>query len=89
MLTCFRSSSGPGLKVYNCSAANRKTLSVCESIECALKSNAIAPHDRTLWHPFVVTTSSLPLFTVLTALLHFVPAVFLDLGVWLAGRKPW
>ncbi|XP_052130700.1 fatty acyl-CoA reductase 1 [Frankliniella occidentalis] len=86
-----RSAAGeaPGLRVYNCSAAHRKTLSVCDSIECALKSNARAPHDRVLWHPFVVATSSVAVFTLLSFLLHFLPAVLVDAMLILASRRPW
>ncbi|XP_034251022.1 fatty acyl-CoA reductase 1-like [Thrips palmi] len=79
----------PSLRVYNCSAAHRKTLSVCDSIACALKSNEVAPHDRVLWHPFVVVTSSMAAFTALTCLLHFAPALLLDLGLRVAGRRTW
>ncbi|KAK3917236.1 Putative fatty acyl-CoA reductase [Frankliniella fusca] len=78
-----------GLRVYNCSAAGRKTLSVYDSITCALKSNELAPHDRVLWHPFVVMSSSVTVFTLLSVLFHFLPALFVDAGLRLAGRRPW
>lgn len=77
-----------GVRVFNASAAHRRTLSVCESIECALKSNERAPHDRVLWHPFVVVASSVAWFTVLCCLLHFLPALLVDTALRLVGQRP-
>lgn len=75
--------------MFNGSAGNRKTMSVCQSVACALKCNAKAPHDRVLWHPFLVATSNVAFFTLLTFLLHFLPALLVDTALRLSGNKAW
>lgn len=60
-----------------------------EICELGLKCIEKNPHDRILWYPFVIVTSRVWLFTLLTCILHFFPALIIDTGLRLTGNKPW
>lgn len=77
------------IKVFNGCSSNKKTLKVQEIMELGLKCVEKNPHDRILWYPFVFVTSSKLMFTLLTCIFHFFPALIVDTLMRLTGNKPW
>lgn len=85
----MRSSKKGEIKVFNGCSSNKKTLKVQEIMELGLKCIEKTPHDRILWYPFVFVTNKKWLFTLLTCIFHFFPAIIIDTMLRLTGNKAW
>ncbi|XP_052127246.1 fatty acyl-CoA reductase 1-like [Frankliniella occidentalis] len=85
----MRNSTRGEIKVFNGCSSNKKTLKVQEIMDLGLKCIEKNPHDRILWYPFVFVTSSKVMFTILTCIFHFFPALIVDTITRLTGNKPW
>ncbi|XP_014207378.1 putative fatty acyl-CoA reductase CG5065 [Copidosoma floridanum] len=78
----------PNIAVYNCSASDRKSISMSEIVEMGLLHTKDIPLEGILWIPNITISTNKFVYYILTMLLHILPALMIDSILKVSGRKP-
>lgn len=74
--------------IYNYHSSWTNSLTWGQYIDLAFKYGKRIPSSRSIWCYSLTAIKSYTLFYILSILLHTLPAIFLDVGLLIAGQKP-
>lgn len=76
------------MKVYNCASGTLNPITWGEFRDHVQLSWQENPTKDMMWYPHGTCYSSKFLFTIMIAIQHYLPALFLDVVLRLQGKKP-
>nr|UEV87811.1 fatty acyl reductase 5 [Maruca vitrata] len=76
------------IPIYNCCAGNLNTITMSQLVETGKRLCEIVPLNDMLWNVGGSITTSKTIHYIKVLFLHLLPALFVDLVLWILGKKP-